>query len=380
MNLKLTQIRYPAEGQPIEEELLSLKICQIPDDKAYKARLREINETYRTIRDKETGCAFEIAIVNEKQLKHGALLMPSTMFSSLTQNIGNAIELAAHGAVLPQVARVYVAFPGNGKSDDLRPSDRKYLRLKGRFTKDGEALASISALARALKQEGIAVTSVSTNAEAGRFGLGILAALPPDTVTSVYLNGLPGVCPPPSGSYMATMMKIDVEDQKQRRIENLSEKYRVNDRTKREARLFMPKIYRRDLHYFFVLLSIYLRAMPNLFANILGFGRQEQSDLQFPKAHAVLQDMLVALKRQRRAKVSLQFGRLSELHRMDQCRDFCQFVAEELRRTVGQCDVQLLIDNIGTLDFHTNSPSKRWAAERYALGLLPDEECIQESR
>src|SRR5260370_2917600 len=150
MKLKLEQIQYPANGKPAgESKPIEIEIPQI-NDEDFKTRLREIQETYGTIRDNRTGRAFEIAIVNKNQLKNGAILMPSTMFSSLTQNIGNAIELAAHGAATPEVARVYIAFPGNGKIDNLSRQDRQYLAHMGRFTQDGEALDSISALARAL--------------------------------------------------------------------------------------------------------------------------------------------------------------------------------------------------------------------------------------
>src|SRR5260370_24748501 len=237
----------------------------------------------------------------------------------------------------------------------------------GRFRQGGEALDSISALARALEQEGIAIKSISANAEAGRFGLGIMAALPPNTVTSVYLNGLPGVCPPPDRPYLVAMWEEDVEDQNKRREEDLKEKYKVNDRTIRETRSFLPKLYRRRIGYFFQLLPIYFRAMPNIRASTKGFSRHD--DLQFTETHAALQDTLTALKRQNGAKVTFQFGKLSKLHRMDECQRFSQIVTEELRKASNQCSIQLLIDSVGSLDFHTDSPSKRWAAERCALKI-----------
>src|SRR5207248_939665 len=136
-------IAYWEDGNPVpeekREEKRSMEIPQI-NDVDFKERLKEINETYQIIRDPITGHAFEMAIVNESQLKYGAILMSSTMFSSLTQNPGNAIELAAHGAATPNTARVYIAFPGNGGSDRLSRQDRQYLARTGRFTRDGKAI------------------------------------------------------------------------------------------------------------------------------------------------------------------------------------------------------------------------------------------------
>src|SRR5260370_29233966 len=94
MAFELDQIRYPHDGELVTK---NLEIPEITEE-GYKQRLKEINETYKIIHDSRTGRAFEIAIVNKSSLANGAILMPSTMFSSLTQNVGNAVELAAHGA------------------------------------------------------------------------------------------------------------------------------------------------------------------------------------------------------------------------------------------------------------------------------------------
>lgn len=182
MNLQLEQITCHKDGDPVLESK-TIEIPQITEED-FKERLREISRTYRIIRDNQTGRAFEMAIVNESQLNNGAILMPSTMFSSLTQNRGNAIELAAHGAANPHMARVYVAFPGNGGSDNLHRPDRRYLARTGRFTQDGSALESVSALVRVLENMEIPIKSISANVEGGRLGLGIMAALPPNTMTS----------------------------------------------------------------------------------------------------------------------------------------------------------------------------------------------------
>lgn len=132
MGLEIEQIRYYQSGKA-DNQKKEIEILPITEE-AFKKCITEINKTYKVIRDSRTGRHFEIAIVNESNLRHGAILMPSTMFSSLTQNVGNAVEFAAHGAAMPDIARVYVAFPGNGGSDDLSKQDRRYLAQTSRFT------------------------------------------------------------------------------------------------------------------------------------------------------------------------------------------------------------------------------------------------------
>src|SRR4051794_9107883 len=80
----------------------------------YIARLDQINETYQKLKHPITGEGIEVAVVNPEKLNENLILFPSTHFSSLTQNIGNAIELAARGAGRPNAAIAYVAYPGNG--------------------------------------------------------------------------------------------------------------------------------------------------------------------------------------------------------------------------------------------------------------------------
>lgn len=366
--LQLEQIQYARNGELVDESMnVKLDIHQIIE-KEYRKRLQEINETYGIIHDRQTGHAFEIAYVNKNQLQNGAILMPSTMFSSLTQNIGNAIEFAAHGAAAPNDARVYLAFPGNGMSDSLSRPDRQYFAHTSRFTRNGEAIESIAALARAFDQEGIPIKSISANVEAGRLGLGILAALPPNTVTSVYLNGLPGTS---DKAFLGPMGRTDRKDQSKRREEDPREKYKVNDRTMREAKAALPNIYGHGLYgrteHFFQLLSIYLRAMPNMQTGVHAF--EQHHDLQFADTHAALQDTLAALKRQNRTEITFQFGKLSLLHDINECKQFGKKVAEELAKSSHQCSIQLLIDPRGSLDEHTHAPSKRWAEEKYALKL-----------
>src|SRR5438045_6285207 len=194
--------------------------------------------------------------------------MPSTMYSSLTQNIGNALELAAQGAAAPNTARVYIAFPGNGGSDNLSRNDRHYLADTGRFTKDGEALESVLALVRALgvNYKEIPIM-ISADIEAGRLGLGIMTALPPDTVTSAYFHDLPGISPTVGASYISVMFSAQQEAQREGLKEDPEEPYRVSDRTKQEAKFFLSDVYpkmfpdiREGMRYRTRFLSTYLRA------------------------------------------------------------------------------------------------------------------------
>jgi hypothetical protein len=370
MGLELKQIQYPKNGKPVSES----KDIEVPriNDEDFKTRLKEINETYRIIRDSRTGRAFEIAIVNKSRLMNGAILMPSTMFSSLTQNAGNAIELAAHGAAIPDIARVYIAFPGNGGSDNLSRQDRQHLAHTGRFTqKNGQALDSVSALVDALDDNDIPIKSISANVEGGRLGLGIMAALPTNSVTSVYFNGLPGISSSENETFNTAMIKEDHRDQPERMLEVDREEYRVSDLMLQKAKSDLsdvyPKIYsnvRQGIKYGTRLLSTYLRALPNMRAYTKAFGAYD--NLHSIDSHAVFQDTLAALKRQENARVTFQFSEFSMLHNREECEVFCQKLTEVLSNTSFQGSIQLFL-YAGSLDFHTAFPSRRWAAEKYAL-------------
>lgn len=362
MDLQVEEVIYHNHGnQNIED--LRVTIPQIIASE-YKERLKEIRETYEIIRDSHTGRAFEIAIVNRNQLKNGAVLMPSTMFSSLTQNRGNAIELAAHGAASPHTARIYVAFPGNGGSANLSRRDRRYLARTGRFTQDNMAMESVAALAHALEERNIPIQSISANAEAGRLGLGIMAALPADTVRSAYFNGLPGISPL-YASYITIMMREDREGQRARTVEDRTEEYKVSERTMAEAKPYLSNLYHGCQHWRRFIWT-YVRAVPNMAAYTKAFSQYD--DMDAPQSHAVFQDMLIALRRQKQARMTLEFGELSELHSIMECKRYGQMVTQELGETSDQSRLQLYIHD-GSLDFHTIYPSKRWAAEKAALAL-----------
>lgn len=360
----LNRFTYDDDGkerQPIPEDL------SIPSftEEDFKIRLKEINKTHKIIKDDYTGRAFEIAIVNENRLKDGVVLMPSTMFSSLTQNPGNAVELAAQGAATPHTARVYVAFPGNGGSDSLSRPDRRYFADTGRFTKDdGKALGSISALVRALSEEKISVKSISTNTEGGRFGLGIMAALPTNSVASAYFNGLPGIYSLQDEPWITTMIKEDHKDQLDRRNEEDKEQYKITDSRVEEAKYYLSEVYKRN-RYCLRLVRTYVHAMPNILACTYAFNAHD--DLNKIDKHAVINDTLAALNRQPNAKITFQFCRSSKLHDdLEQCKTFGQKLTQELSKTPFQGNVQLFVSE-GSLDYHTTSPSKRWAAEKEAL-------------
>ena len=360
MDTQLEQITYRDDGDPVAADML-VAIPQVSET-AYTERLREISNTYQIIHDNHSGRAFEMAIVNADKLKNGAILIPSTMFSSLTQNRGNAIELAAHGAANPDMARVYIAFPGMGGSDDLSGSDRRYLAQSGRFTHYDRAVDSLAALARALDARDIPIKCISADAEGGRLGLGMMAALPADTITTAYLNGLPGISPT-YASYITLMMREDREGQSARTVEDRAEPFRVSDRTLMDAKPLLANIYESRRHVG-KLVWTYVRALPNMMAYISAFS--QYNDLDATNSHAALQDTIRALKRQPRARVTFQFGRLSALHSIMQCRRFGQLVTQELGGRPTHGGVQLFIHD-GSLDFHTIYPSRRWAAERAAL-------------
>lgn len=353
-------------------------------EEAYLQRLDEINDSWRIITDPQTGRSFEIAIVNQDKLGKDVVLFPSTEFSSITQNPGNAIELAAHGAANPDAARLYVAFFGNGGSDSLDREERKYLARTGRLTKgriDGYymPLDGVVAMARAITADGLVPNHVSGDESGGRLGLALMAALDKDSVDDAYLNGIPGISP--RANYSKEMISEDVKSRAKRRGVEESAPGEITPDRVREAKKHLHKVY-GGLGHAGLMTTTFLHAPSNvLFTYRRAFGGHD--DLADLKAHAALQDTLAAMLRQE-ATVVMQFNRESRIHDIEDCIRFGGEVMS-LIPDVNRSDKRKLevLIGTGTLDSHTDIPEQRWRTERYALpsiiqlllaknGLKPD--------
>jgi hypothetical protein len=368
IDFRLTEHGYePGQAQVLH----GLEKPQISESD-YLARLDEINETWRIITDSSSGRQFEVAVVNQDKLDKDAVLFPSTQFSSLIQNPGNAIELAAHGAANPNAARIYIAYFGNGGSQSLTRQERKYLAKTGRFTfgngTEGQPygwLPSVSAMAYALAENGYTPNHVSGDESGARLGLGVMSALGSDTIKDAYFNGPPGVSA--KGNYSTGMLKEDLDSRKERRkttdLDDSLPGEVVPPRIS-QAKDRLPGIYKAITHRG-LLLGTYLHAPVNMNANRKAFAGH--NDLGDPHNHALIQDTVAALSFQK-AIIGMQFNRLSRLHDIEACLKFGKLVMDRIPHELRDEKRGLeIIIGTGTLDSHTDLPQERWRTERYAL-------------
>ncbi len=364
-------IIYDGAGQNHSVARSELKGLHEPDisKQAYFDRLDEINDTWGSIFDYMTGYEFETAVVNKQHIGENAILFLSTDFSSLTQNIGNAIELAANGAEKPNTAIIYVAFPGNGKSASISGVDRQHFINTGRFTMGEhthhryEPLNIAAAAARAVAWQYGKPEHISADVNGARFGLGVMAALPKDSISDAYFNGISGISP--NAHYASSMLREDLAGRRERHARG--EEYVPGEVTKasiREAKTHLDNIYEGWDHKA-LWLKTYIRAAVNAPTNLMAF--KGHNDLGRLEDHAVFQDTVAALVRQE-AMIRMQFNRESSLHSIDDCIRFGKLVMDNIPIELQSEDRGLeLIIGTGSLDEHTLNPAGRLATERYGL-------------
>src|SRR6266480_3213441 len=173
----------------IHTETIVIPRQQSINEDAYNQAIEDINKTFRVLKDPETGQQFEIAEANlQADPTKGVDAGLSTFASSLTGNLGNAIELALRAASQPDHRRLYIASPGNGKTSYWSKKEQQYIRRTGRFTqKDGKALPTIAALKRVLDRGGYMITRLSTDSAGGAYATALMRELPKGKVTYEYL-------------------------------------------------------------------------------------------------------------------------------------------------------------------------------------------------
>ena len=119
-------------GRPIERGEVTVERAHVGWD-AYHTALEDINATFRVVTDEVTGQSFEIAVANQQATDDTVDAEISTFNSSISNNIGNAVEFAMHAASHPDRRRVYIASPGNGGSSHLSSAERRLVRDTGRL-------------------------------------------------------------------------------------------------------------------------------------------------------------------------------------------------------------------------------------------------------
>lgn len=371
-----TKVEYrpvPGGYEPVEQATGQEQDVQPIQESIYLEKLSEINDSFRILTGKD-GIRLETAIANGHAASNQLVLYPSTSLSSLTQNIGNAIELAHRAAANPNTAYLYAAFPGNGHSSSFTPSEQLYrLRSKRLTVGEGEAgfayhsLSTISRMARILMDNGLVPSHISADESGGRLGLAYMAAFEKNAVRDARLNGIPGVSA--RASYTKEMAVEDIASRQRRRGEQEGEPGEINDFRKKQAKEKMPRIYSGIDQKLNAVSSIALRGwFYNGIPNLAGFSGK--NDLDKPHNHAAIQDTLAALSQQE-AMITFQFNQASKLHDREDCIRFGQRIMELLPEAlISQSRGVRIIFGEGGLDHHTEVPAARIESERLALDSI----------
>jgi hypothetical protein len=375
---ELLNIQYEqnADGVyiPLQSRTPDLQSPEV-EERAFLAELTEINATWEVIKDEAEGRSFEIAVVNSDKLGDEVVLFPSTSFSSITHNAGNAIELAANGAANPDAARIYIAHAGSGGSTAMHYDEWAHVVRSGRLTygqepEDYAAMSYFDSMARALekyidKHNGVEPTKISADESGCRSALGLMAALDRNIIELVYLNNMPGIS---AKKYASAMLEEDLAGRRKQHGKQDYAYGEVTPESKKDARERLTAIYdtpRHDRLWWWT----YARAVPGI-PYMLSLGNRH-ADLDNPSSHAALNDLAAATLRQE-ASVSLQFNTKSGIHDIDDCIRFGGLAMDSIPGSMRSNEraVELLIGE-GSLDEHTVHPAGRLAAEQYALELGP---------
>lgn len=360
---------------PEQSTLSGLQPVQ-PTHEAYEQRLDEANETFAVIADPLTGKEFEFMGVNMDKAENGIIFFGSTMFSSATQNVGNVIEFAAAGAANPNVARVYMAYPGNGNSDSFSLNERLHLLKTGRLTKGSHEFAgsfvplkTTAAAARAVETHvGYTPNHVSGDVEGARLGLAMMSAFTPNTVADAYLNGPNGVSH--TKKYTAKLAAEDKEGRDARREQDGYMPGEVTPDSQRDARERLPNIY-EGVRQKAVLASTYAKSIVNVPTNLIAYNKSKNTNLERLERHGLFLDTLAALMKQE-AIITMQFRTESSIHDIDECVQLGKFVMQHIPEHLRSENrgIELLVGS-GKLDAHTSEPAMRTVAERKGLGSIP---------
>jgi hypothetical protein len=340
-------------------------------------RLEEGNDTYEIIHG-PSGRNYEIAIFNPAKLAVARILRPSTSFSSLYKNPGNALEIALSAAANPGAAHIYIASFGNQPTGHMTSTDRKYVSQTGRYTRGNGTLAhpyrpiaSVQDMAEALQSHDprLAPTDLSTDAEAGRLALGLMAAFEHNSIKGAYLNGLDGISP--SAHYEAARLSEDLRSRIHRRGIGEGKPGELTPVNIKDVKKRMPRIYHglgSVAHIAPLPVFLYPKDVRDKLELTKGF--RGHKDLLSLTEHAVANDMLAALTRQN-TMITLQFNKESAEHDIGDCIKFggmiMNCISEEMRTE--ERGVRLLIGE-GGLDKHTDAPHDRTRVERYVLSHI----------
>lgn len=330
---------------------------------AYHKALEDVNSTFRVEEDKQSGKSFEIAIVNPGASSGFADVELSTYSSSISGNIGNAIEFAEHAALNPARARIYVASFGNGGSSYWDESERKHITESGRFTqRNGESLPTVDALSRVLQRlGGLTVNRFSTNSAGGAYATALMRAMPEGQITNAYIKSRPNISNHPSGPlWGAGLMLSELKDSKNYKA-NTEDTWDLTANVIKNAEPRLSAIY-GDKAVEWSMKGASEKGVKKLYWDMKAFSKGG-AKYNFPASI----DTAVALRQQPEAQMTFHFPEKDRLYG-----DLRQDVAEFLKRIhalnafvqPGQVEAAVMP---GTHHDHSQYPSLRWSIENYAL-------------
>lgn len=377
--LALKQIDYERVGDEHEVQIgqpQELHGLHAPGDIHQEELLKmydEGNDTYQLLTGAD-GRTYETITFNADKRDQAHIIKPSTSFSSALKNPGNVIEAALSAAANPGAAYTYVGSFGNHPTGHMSRHDRWHNMRTGRFTSgDGsphapyEALNSVQDMASTLVEHLGQPTHVTADAEGGRLALGLMTALPQDSLRGAFLNGIDGIS---KGAYVMPKLAEDLKSRVARRqIDGADAKPgELVALQIKEVKRRMPNIYSglgRIAHIAPLPVLLFPRDDRDKLQSTIGcMGNRNMLDLS---NRAVFQDMSAAL-RQQEATITLQFNTESAIHDQDDVPRFGKLVMDHIPTEL-QSDkrrVRLLIGE-GTLDYQTDAPHDRTRIERYAF-------------
>jgi hypothetical protein len=358
----------------IHTDTIVIPRYQYINEDDYNQALEDINRTFRVLEDPETGQKFEIAEANlQADPGKGVDAGLSTFTSSLTSNLGNAIELALQAASRPDRRRLYIASPGNGKTSYWNKKEQQYIRRTGRFTQeDGKALPTIAALKRALDRGSYIVTRISTDSAGGAYVTALMRELPEGQVTHAYIKSRPNISGHGKGNLgnwqvycwgLSMFIGDLLDDSRFRRASVDPWKEKLEDVSRQVARQRMPRIYSpKSVQERSIQEDIRTHSLRKIWTDMLALSRGGAAH-----CHPAAVDTAYALERHPEAFVTYHFPRNDRLYNLlpEDVEVFLRAVSH-LGAFVANGQIEALIMPGAHRD-HTCYPSFRWSIESYAF-------------
>lgn len=346
------------------------------EQEAYDAALAKLNNGLEVIVDPVTGKQFEVGILNEEAGDaEDADAEISTYSSSLSGNIGNAVEFAEHSATQPNRMRIYIANMGNGKSSYWNAKEIAHIKQTGRFVgADGEVLPTIAALQRALTARGITVTRYSTDSAGGAIATALMHASEEGQVTHGYIKSRTNLVDHrPQLAWGIGMLIGDAKDDGKYKAAS-NDPWKMTPEMISAAKEAMPNIYGQDNSQGVptaasTLLKI-VRENSHMtkkyWDDMIAYGRGERKDERNPAAA----DTTMAIEKQPDVLLTYHFPTSDRLYSPDvlaNAHSFLQQIHLHRRNLDRSTNAEALLMPGGHRD-HTSYPALRWSMEAYAFG------------